>query len=211
MKLTGTGILRKIRITMKVTKYKALWPLTSVIVLCGMVLFLFSCEKEKQEIRYTGNEYQNILQYIHSDPSYSSFQRIVEVGRLTDVLSSYNSHPGGNGFTLFLPNNDAVDRFIDNNSRFSSLEELLQDTVFTRELARYHVLNVEVLSSNFANGALPDKTLSDDILTIIFIETEGGEIIYSVNNESGVSQINIEKSNGVIHIIDKMLSPVIYT
>lgn len=185
--------------------------LTKMLAFLGLALILFSCEKDKEEILFTGDEYENILQFIDDDPeSFSYFREIIKVGKLADVLSSYNSHLGGNGFTLFLPDNDAVESFISTNSSYESLEELLQDTIFTRELIRYHVLNVEVRSADFANGALPDKTLSEDFLTIIFLE-EGNEIVFSVNNEALVIQPNILKSNGIVHVIDKMLTPVVYT
>lgn len=183
-----------------------------MILISGMMLAMTSCEEDIGEVLFTGEEYENILQYIDSNQvKYSSFRRIIEVGRMTDVLSSYNSHIGGNGFTLFLPDNEAVNQFITDNSLFNTLDELLKDTIYTRELVRYHILNVAVLSSDFANGALPDKTLSDDFLTIIFNEDEGGNITFSVNNDSRIEEVNIEKSNGIVHLIDKMLMPVVYT
>ena len=196
---------------MKVIRTAQRGYMARVLILIGMVLILFSCGKDHEEVLFTGDEYENILQYIDRNlESYSSFRKIIEVGRMADALSSYNSHLGGDGFTLFLPDNEAVERFINEGSTYQSLDELLEDTVFTRELVRYHVLNVEVNAFEFANGALPDKTLSDDYLTIIFIE-EGGEIVYSVNNEAIVEEINILNSNGIIHRIDRMLTPVVYT
>jgi len=196
---------------MRAIRRGRLWYMARILVLLGMVPILFSCEKDQKEVLFTGDEYQNILQYIDNNlESYSSFREIIEVGHLADALSSYNSHLEGNGFTLFLPDNDAVGRFINDNSTYNSLDEVLQDTVFTKELIRFHVLNVEVNAFDFANGALPDKTLSGDFLTIIFID-EGGRIVYSVNNEAIVEEINILKSNGIIHLIDKMLTPVVYT
>lgn len=185
--------------------------LTWLFILCSILLIAVACDKTKEDILFTGDEYENIYQYIDKNPdSYSSFKKIIDVGQLTDALSSYNSHLGGENYTLFLPDNEAVERFIQNNAQYNSLDEILEDTIFTRELARYHLLNVEVISSDFANGALPDKTLSDDYLTITFVE-EGGEILYSVNSESYIKQFNIVKSNGTIHVIDKMLLPVVYT
>lgn len=212
MKLKETGIFRKIRIIMKSIKFVLSPGYSMIMLLLGMILLMTFCQKDEEDILFTGDEYQNLLQYIDSSPEeYSSFRRIIEVGRLVDVLSSYNSHTGGNSYTLFLPDNDAVQRFIDENPLYNSLDELLRDTTYTRALARYHVLNVEVLSFDFVNGALPDKTLSEEFVTIIFNEEEGGDIFYFINNESLISQVNIEKSNGIIHLIEKMLTPVVYT
>ena len=196
---------------MRVIKAVQAGGIARILFLAAMVLVQISCEKEKEDVLFTGDEYENILQFIDNDlERYSSFRKIIEVGRLADALSSYNSHLGGDGYTLFLPDNVAVERFINENSTYNSLDDVLQDTIFTRELVRYHVLNVEVNAFDFANGALPDKTLSDDFLTIIFVD-DGDEIIYSVNNEATVEEINILKSNGIIHQVDKMLTPVVYT
>ena len=65
-------------------------------------------------------------------------------------------------------------------------------------------------SVDFPNGALSDKTLSNDFLTVKFID-QGNEVLYSINGEAVIVQKNIQKSNGIIHQIDKMLLPVVYT
>jgi uncharacterized surface protein with fasciclin (FAS1) repeats len=211
MRLKEIETSHKTHTTMKAISKAKMWFKPVVLLLFGMAMMVFSCKKDTVDVLFTGDEYQNILQYIdNNQESYSFFREIIEVGRLADALGSYNSHLGGNGYTLFLPDNDAVNRFINENSTYGSLDELLEDTLFTKELIRYHVLNVEVNAFDFANGALPDKTLSEDFLTVIFLD-EGGEIVYSVNNEAKVDEINIQKSNGIIHLIDKMLTPVVYT
>ncbi len=178
------------------------------------VLFigLLSCvEDPKEDILFNQGEdkYENIMQYIDANPNFSSFSEIVHAGNLTDVLSSYNSN-GGNSYTLFLPTNEAVTKFIEQSDRFATFDDLLQDEVYSAEIVKYHLVNERIPSNDFPNGALADKTISNYFLTIVFKE-ENGVISYAVNDESKVLTTDIKKNNGVIHTIDKMLTPVVFT
>ncbi|MCK4921685.1 MAG: fasciclin domain-containing protein [Bacteroidales bacterium] len=185
--------------------------LSGLLIAMGIVLTFFGCEGIEEDVLFTGDEYQNILQYIEKNKeTYSSFLEIVEVGKMMDVLSSYNSNLDGDAYTLFLPDNDAVESLISSMPQYGSLDEMLLDTVFTKALVRYHVVNSEINSADFPNGSLPKKTLSNDFLTVRFID-QGDEVLYSINGESVVVQRNIQMSNGIIHRIDKMLLPVVYT
>ncbi len=140
---------------------------------------------------------------------YESFNKIVVSGKMADVLSAYNSN-GGVGYTLFLPTNDAVAKFINESGRYSTLDALLQDAAYCAEIVRYHLVNGRIPSNEFPNGALADKTISNYYLTIFFRE-ENNAVTYSVNDESKVLTTDIELANGTIHTIDKMLTPVVFT
>ena len=184
--------------------------MAKLIILLISVVGVISCEQQ-EKVLFTGDEYQNIMQYIYEDSTnYASFIDIVEAGNMVDVLSSYNSNIGGSRYTLFLPNNEAVDKFIQSSIIYNSLEEIIADSLYSKELVKYHLLNSEVFASDFPNGALPTRTLSEDFLTIRYFDDERG-ILFYLNNEASITTIDIEKSNGTIHLIDKMLSPVVYT
>ena len=179
-------------------------------ILFSIILLSVSCQDD-DKVLFTGNEYENIMQYLLSEElEYSSFISIIRSGQMEQMLSSYNSNLGGQGYTLFLPDNEAVERFIDNNLIYNSLDELLQDSVYAKELVKYHTLNREVLVEEFPNGVLPTRTLSDDFLTVIF-SSANGSIDYQINNQASLSSQDLELSNGIIHTLDQMLEPVVYT
>lgn len=179
-------------------------------VLFVLFTVTLSCtETIEKDILFTGTNYENIMQYIDANPEFSSFSKIVQSGRMTDVLSAYNSN-GGNGYTLFLPTNEAITQFINESERYSTLEALLQDSDFATEIVRYHLVNGRIPSFDFPNGALADRTISNYFLTIVFREVNG-TITYSVNDVSRVLTTDINKDNGTIHTIDKMLTPVVFT
>lgn len=195
---------------MKRNKWKILNSKWILLILINTTFFT-ACEP-KDEVLFTGNNYENILQYIdRNENEFSKFRKLIEIGHVSDALSSYNNHIGGSNFTLFLPSNEAVDKFIENEIRYGSFEELTKDSSFVRTLVLYHVLNRDILTFDFPNGALPAPTLSNDVLTINFIQTDSGEIIYKINNTAQVLEGNIIKENGIIHKIDLMLPPVAFT
>ncbi len=114
------------------------------------------------------------------------------------------------GYTLFLPDNDAIQQFIDESDQFSTLDELLNDAEYVSIISRYHAVNMSINSNDFPFGALPAQTLSDDYLTVSFvIETDTS--YYKINNQAAVIRPNIELSNGIIHLIGTMLTPITYT
>lgn len=181
-----------------------------VYVLLVMLITTISCiNDDVGDVLFTGDDYQNMMQYIDENPDFSLFTEIVNAATMTDVMSSYNSN-GGVGYTLFLPTNDAVNKFISESDILSSLDEILQDTEYAAEIVRYHLVNGSIPSNDFPNGALANKTISNYYLTIFFRE-ENDVVYFSVNDEARVITTNIDLNNGIIHTIDKMLTPVVYT
>lgn len=179
-------------------------------VFFALLTGLLSCKSgDEADVLFTGDNYQNIMQYIDGNPDFSSFREIVNTGNMTDVLSAYNSN-GGIDYTLFLATNEAVTKFIDESDRYSTLDALLQDPEYCAEIVRYHLVNGRIPSNEFPNGALANKTISNYFLTIFFRE-ENEVVSFSVNDESKVLSTDIVLDNGTIHTIDKMLTPVVFT
>jgi uncharacterized surface protein with fasciclin (FAS1) repeats len=181
------------------------------ILLCLIAIAIanFSCQEKPVEASFEDQERMTIYDYItaHQD-LYSSFLEILEKGGLDKTLSAYN--PNGIGYTLFLPNNAAIDEFIAESDQYSSLQDLLNDPEYVSAICRYHVVNLGINSNDFPFGALPAFTLSGDYLTVSFvIETDTS--YYKINNQAPVIKPNIELSNGFIHVIGSMLKPITYT
>ena len=179
--------------------------------LLAAVLFagIRSCDPKDVEAGFEDLIGISIYDYIvENDSSYSSFLSILEAGGIDKTMSAYN--PDGYGYTMFLPDNKAVDDFIKKSEQFSSLDDLIADTDFVRAFSRYHVVNLAIKSDNFPFGALPEYTLSGDILTVSFvIETDTS--YYKINNQAPIFEINVELSNGYIHKISSALEPVTFT
>ena len=174
-----------------------------------IIFAVISCDKEERIAGFEDAEDTSIYDYIvENEEQYSSFLAILEKGNLDKTLSGYNPH--GTDYTLFLPDNDAIDRFIASNNQFSSLDDMLNNVAYSAEFARYHVVNKGIHSSDFPFGAFSDETLSEDFLTVSFF-IEPDTAYYKINNQATVKFPNIELSNGYIHLIETALNPISFT
>ena len=181
-----------------------------ILSICVIILGAISCNKPQPlPINFKDVQKYSILDYIvqHKD-QYSSFLKILEVGKLDKTLSAYN--PNGNGYTLFLPDNAAIDSFIVKSGTYSSLDAMLNDESFVWNFCRYHVVNKMIDANDFPFGALSDLTLSKDYLAVSFV-IEPDTAYYKINNQAPVTKTNIEMSNGMIHLIKVALTPVTAT
>lgn len=183
---------------------------TIIFSLILVISWNFSCT-EPPEIKpgFEDMEQMTIYDYIvENQAEFSSFLSILQKGGIDKTLSAYN--PENIGYTLFLPDNDAINQFIDENAQYSSLDEILNDPGYVSQLSRYHVVNIGIDANDFPFGALPEHTLSGDLLTVSFV-IEPDTAYYKINNQAPVVKENIELSNGFIHIISKTLVPVTFT
>jgi uncharacterized surface protein with fasciclin (FAS1) repeats len=152
------------------------------------------------------DENSTICEYLRANQEeYSKFCRLLEEGEMMITLCGYN--PNGDDYTLFLPTNEAVDEFIRQQQDYTSFEELLLDTSYVKTLTRYHTVNSKVHTNEFPYGALKDKTLTGDRLTMGFY-TDRENPLYKVNNVAPIIQSNLEMTNGYIHVVSAVLPRV---
>lgn len=169
-------------------------------------LVMFTCVPDYSDQIFLDEDLVSIARYIEDNKeTYSRFHRIMTEGALVDPLNSYN--PTGTGFTLFLPTDEAFDRYVQNNQKYNTFEDLIADTEFVRVLGRYHLVNINLKTNEFPYGALPDTTATGDLLTIGF-SSNLDSTVYKVNSVAPVISGNLEMANGYIHVISEVLEPV---
>lgn len=180
-----------------------------ISIILGLMVALFmqySCEKTTVTAGFEDMEQFTIYDYLlQNEKDYSSFISILKAGGLDKTLSAYN--PNGIDYTLFLPDNNAVDQFIKSNSQFSSLDAILKDKAYVEALARYHVVNLGTSSYEFPFGTFSEPTLSGDYLNVNFVLAKD-TTYYKINNQASVTKANIDLSNGYVHVIGEMLKPI---
>jgi len=184
-------------------------PYLMIIILGIMFNSCLSTEDGSIDGKFEDMNDNTIFNYLlQNKESYSSFIALAESGGVNATLSAYN--PYGLGYTLFLPNNDAIDQFIKSSNRFASLNDLLKDKEYAKAFCEYHVVNMAVNSNSFPFGAFSEPTLSGDYLTVSFVIEEDSSY-YKINNSAVVYNPNLEVSNGFIHPIKSVLTPVTFT
>lgn len=162
-----------------------------------------SCESGPHESNWVNENSLSISQYIQKNKEeYSKFHKLMDESKMLNTLYAYN--PYGNDYTLFLPTNEAIDDFIQQNQKYASFEELISDTGFIKKLVRYHTINNKVHTDEFPDGALLDKTLTGDRIVTRFY-TDGNNQIIKVNNTAYVTKPNLGLTNGYIHVISEVL------
>lgn len=180
-----------------------------ITIILGLLIVLsvqYSCERTEIVAGFEDMEQSTIYDYlIQNEKDFSSFLAILKAGDLDKTLSAYN--PNGINYTLFAPDNKAVDDFIKTSGKFTSLDALLNDKVYAAALARYHVVNQGTSTYDFPFGAFNEATLSGDFLNVNFILAKD-TTYYKINNQAPVTKANIELSNGYVHVIGVMLTPI---
>jgi len=135
-------------------------------------------------------DFRSIVDLAIDTPELSSLVQALTDANLVSVLS------GDGPFTVFAPTNDAFDEVAPLPTNITLLSNILT----------YHVLSGQVLSTDLSSG-LVANTLQTESITIQ-IDNDGGVFIYDSRGLiSQVTQADVLGTNGVIHIVDAVLSP----
>ena len=176
---------------MKYIKYS----LISLLV----IISISSCFKEPDTVPFLEENELTITAYLEKNSE--DYSMLLELLELADFKSAFNAY---GTYTLFIFNNEAFNQYLQSISK-SSVSDLSVEEA--KILVRYHALKSEVSSSYLGFGKLPVKNLEDDELVSEFDETGIQGII--INRESKVITRDIELNNGMIHVIDKTLKPIV--
>jgi len=130
---------------------------------------------------------KTIIETAMQNPEFSTLMTAITAAGLVDTLS------GTGPFTVFAPNNAAFAKLPP-----ATLTDLLANKEKLSTLLTGHVLTGTILSKDIASMKKA-TTLADSALTI---NTEHGVTI----NNAKVVQADVVCSNGVIHVIDTVLT-----
>ncbi|MGA1362420.1 MAG: fasciclin domain-containing protein [Ilumatobacteraceae bacterium] len=131
-----------------------------------------------------------IVEVAQANPDFSTLVAAVTAAGLGETLS------GEGPFTVFAPTNAAFEALPE-----GLLEKLLlpenKDTLV--KILTYHVVGAKVMAADVAAG---------DVTTVegstFAVTTDGG---VTINGDTTVTATDVEASNGVIHVIDKVIVP----
>ncbi len=139
---------------------------------------------------YADGHSKDIVDTAVSAGSFSTLVAAVQAAELVDTLKSEGP------FTVFAPTDEA----------FAALPEGTVETLLKPE-------NKEQLVAVLTYHVVPGKVMSGDLSDDMTAATvQGGDITIDLDsgvmiNDANVVQADIETSNGVIHVIDKVILP----
>jgi len=130
----------------------------------------------------------NLVQTAGSAGSFETLVTAIDAAGLATTLA--NDGP----FTVFAPTDNAFAAL-----PMGTIDALLQDPQALSQVLLYHVVAGEVFAADVVN-LTSATTLEGSTLTI---DATNGVMI----NDAKVIQTDVQASNGVIHVIDKVLLP----
>jgi len=150
-----------------------------------MTIASFSGCVEEQE------EPKNIVETASANDDFETLVTAVVAAGLDGTLSDESSE-----FTVFAPTDDA---FADLDPVF--LNNLVEnDTANLTKILTYHVVSGSVMSTDLSDG----MTVATVEGSNINITIEDDDVYI---NDAMVTSVDIECSNGIIHVIDKVIVP----
>ncbi|TVQ23010.1 MAG: fasciclin domain-containing protein [Spirochaetaceae bacterium] len=132
----------------------------------------------------------NIAATLQADGRFTTLLTAVQAAGLADTLST------GGPFTLFAPTDAAFARL-----PVGTVQSLLADIPTLSDILLYHVVEGRVFSGDVV-GLSSAPTVQGDSIAI---SISGGSV--RLNADSTVTGVNTLATNGVIHVIDRVILP----
>ena len=215
--------------------YKYIVNFFVIVALCLSGAVSQSCTDDIDESnRYTFTG-ETIVDYLENrSDSFGDFVYILSkatigresAGSVKHLLSTYGA------YTCLAPTNDAIQRYLfEQDSIYwaekakldaglidpkdfhdtgihSPLLEELSDSMCA-EIAKNHILEKGYLTVELSEGAFPEPNLNDRYITLYWVVTDSvsGTVRIKLNDSSFIVDSDNEVENGVVQVIDRVLSP----
>jgi uncharacterized surface protein with fasciclin (FAS1) repeats len=166
-----------------------------------IMVMAFACvDPYESDITPTYEQYP-IATYLDMDSTHTQWVRLLEY---TDLFNTMNL---SDNYTSFVPSEEGISRYLKKEG-INSVEDIPIDEAIY--LVKYHTIRgTQYSQSLFDNGILPDSTATGDYLSIEI--REGGLNAIYINGEARISQLDIEATNGIIHILEDVITPITKT
>ena len=166
-------------------------------LVCLITLLFFNCDDDSNDDYNNMPESLTIVETAQATESLSSLVAAVVEAGLVDTLNSEGP------FTVLAPTNAAFQEFLNANG-WGSVADIPDDALV--QVLLNHVISGEVkstdlvtLGSGYTNSLAVGPNNTN--LSLYFNTTDGVKF----NGISSVSSADIEASNGVVHVIDKVI------
>lgn len=132
----------------------------------------------------------DLVETARASGQFTTFIKALDATNLTNLLKQ------AKGLTVFAPTDAAFAALPP-----GQLDKLMADKAALQKLLTHHVINAQVDSSKIAGKKGPVMTVANDPM-----ELDGSEGL-KVDNAT-IVQADIRATNGVLHVVDKVLTPM---
>ena len=169
-----------------------------------------SCSEEIDESNFAIKTDKTAADFIDADPQFSMIKTIfsnVRLGASENASPIYSVLTARGNYTVFLPTNDAVQKFMGQEG-VASLEALIADPELSNLVAKSCIIDHNEESAYETvlfplTGAFPKPNLNDRLLSCQQDSTSH----YIINGTSHVIDEDNEVSNGFVHVVDAVVAP----
>jgi len=179
---------------MLITKIKTVLFLSLIL---SSSLFTSCDDDDNNDDNDNEDDTQTIVELASGTDSLSI---LVEALSTADLVSTLE---GDGPFTVFAPTNDAFQSLLDSNDDWDSLDDIPSETL--ESVLLFHVMSGEVLSTDLTDTYVETlATGPNSEYLSLQVETSDGVMF---NGVASPVSVDIEASNGVVHIIDTVMLP----
>ena len=187
-----------------------------ILYILALVLSILACTDDidkSNRFTFTGETMADYL--LNRSEKYSHFIKLLKRAELFSLLQTYGQ------YTLFLPDNDAVEKFVAEQDNIywatkdtdipvwtgitSPLVEELSNSM-ANVIARNHLIETMHMMAEMGEGALPSRNFLYRFLGVNYA-VEGEQYYIKLNNSTAIIGGDHKVENGVVHLVDKVVSP----
>ena len=188
---------------------KALQLKTYLLLLIAAVFTFSSCDEEDdtQALAQGGEPLGNIVETAQNTETLSSLVAALVKADENDDSSLVETLSGDGPFTVFAPTNDAFTALLQELDGFDSLEDFDSEEkrALLATILQYHVaVGIAAASTDLSDGQLITTVQGEDIEVNL---DEGVFISDATDTDAEVILPNVNASNGIVHVINKVLLP----
>jgi len=169
----------------------------ALLMLFAASSFIFtSCNKDDEDTPEPMPQQKSIVETASSNPEFSI---LVEALTKADLVNTINS---SNNLTVFAPTNSAFQDLF-NVLGVSGISDISKETL--TPILLYHVIGAKVPAASVTTGYAYTLSPGPGAKTLaIYLNTSNG---VTINNSAKVTTADLMATNGVIHVINKVLLP----